>query len=208
MTTRAQSEHHTVTVMVEYLDADDPDDVEVTVEFTCTAPADADCRTYPASCGCEYFTTDPDNPGFDAEGHEYEPGQKCWVQDWFEAGDETACYTGEDLDEFNPHYVPTTAQTGHIDVTFADDDIEWDWAERPHPLEPIRPVLAVPPEPEPEPDPRWEQTGPDLIDALNGDDDYRHTDCDNDDQQPSIAREVCDRCWLEKSLSGECGCEP
>lgn len=36
---------------------------------------------------------------------------------------------------------------------------------------------------------------------------YRHTDCDNDDPQPSIAREVCDRCWLEKSLSGECGCE-
>lgn len=25
---------------------------------------------------------------------------------------------------------------------------------------------------------------------------------------PTVAREVCDRCWLEKSITGECGCEP
>lgn len=37
---------------------------------------------------------------------------------------------------------------------------------------------------------------------------YRHADCDDADAQPSPAREVCDRCWLEKSIDGQCGCEP
>ena len=38
---------------------------------------------------------------------------------------------------------------------------------------------------------------------------YRHADCDTDDSvTPTVAREVCDRCWLEKSITGECGCEP
>ena len=38
---------------------------------------------------------------------------------------------------------------------------------------------------------------------------YRHADCDADDSvTPTVAREVCDRCWLEKSITGECGCEP
>lgn len=168
MTARAQSQFHTVTVMVEYRDPDDPDDVEMTVTFACTAPPDADCRTYP-DCDCEYFTVDPQRPGFDSEGHPYAPGRTCWVQDWFDAGDECATFMGEDGDEFNPHGVPTIAQTGHIDVEFEDDDITWDWAGRPEWLEPIRPMLAAPTTPEPEPDPRWEQTGPDLIDAMNGD---------------------------------------
>ena len=38
---------------------------------------------------------------------------------------------------------------------------------------------------------------------------YRHADCDADDSvTPTVAQEVCDRCWLEKSITGECGCEP
>lgn len=37
---------------------------------------------------------------------------------------------------------------------------------------------------------------------------YRHVDCGaDDDPRPSVAREVCDRCWLEKSATGECGCD-
>lgn len=36
---------------------------------------------------------------------------------------------------------------------------------------------------------------------------YRHADCDEADALPSVAREVCDRCWLEKSETGECGCD-
>ncbi len=38
---------------------------------------------------------------------------------------------------------------------------------------------------------------------------WQHADCDADDSvTPTVAREVCDRCWLEKSITGECGCEP
>ena len=37
---------------------------------------------------------------------------------------------------------------------------------------------------------------------------YKHDDCADSETSPlpNVAREVCSRCWLEKSITGECGC--
>lgn len=37
---------------------------------------------------------------------------------------------------------------------------------------------------------------------------YMHDDCDDSGRSPlpTVEREVCSRCWLEKSVTGECGC--
>ena len=37
---------------------------------------------------------------------------------------------------------------------------------------------------------------------------YAHNDCEADETvTPTVAREVCPRCWLERSVTGECGCD-
>lgn len=36
---------------------------------------------------------------------------------------------------------------------------------------------------------------------------YRHADCNDADDPSPVTREVCRRCWLEKSVTGECGCD-
>lgn len=36
---------------------------------------------------------------------------------------------------------------------------------------------------------------------------YAHADCDHTPDHEEPAREICRTCWLEKSISGACGCE-
>jgi len=37
----------------------------------------------------------------------------------------------------------------------------------------------------------------------------RHANCDDPDApaEPIVARDVCPNCWLERSVTGACGCE-
>lgn len=95
------------------------------VTFVCTAPEDADCRTYPADCGCEAWQWD-DAGTADEAGHPREPGQVCWLSDWFDA--EQAVYTGDDGDDMRDDYVPAIDRAGHIRVRWMDEWVEWDWA--------------------------------------------------------------------------------
>lgn len=129
-------ELHTVAVVVET----DEDGPRVSaVNFTCTAPADASCRTYP-SCDCEIFT-ECDDPVLHAEdehtetarhdysGHPYRSHQECWVQGWFDNGG--AIYAGPDAGGMRDDQVPAVVRTGHVAVSFMEDYVEWTWHETP-----------------------------------------------------------------------------
>lgn len=125
MSPRAQSEHHLVTVTT--ATEDDWAYLE-SIEFTCTAPENADCRTYP-DCGCETFT-EGDQAAHDAAGHPYVPGRECWVKTWFDAspGAECTIYVGGDGTYDTDCGVPLVERSGHVEVVGFDVAPEWRWA--------------------------------------------------------------------------------
>jgi hypothetical protein len=139
----ADWKHHIVTVEV-LTDIRE----EAHVKFSCSAPEDGPCRTYPApavgptweGCTCDVFFVCDDHmpaddggcgrrsdaPVHDNAGHVFVPGQECWVKSWFDGGSHT--YVGLDSDDTasdNP--VPAIARTGEIDVFFDGDVVEWQW---------------------------------------------------------------------------------
>lgn len=133
MKMRAETRHHTATVCTVVHEAGTEDELRVidSVEFNCTAPEDASCRTYP-DCECETFTEDSDNPGFDDSGHPYRPGQGCWVKDWFDAmpNAESTVYVGADGDDSrHDGWLPAIDRTGHVKIVACDIETgpEWEW---------------------------------------------------------------------------------
>jgi hypothetical protein len=114
----------TVTTKLEF-DDDLGEDRPVvdTVTFTCSAPPDADCRTY-SNCDCENMACG-DDPTRDESGHLRVSGQPCWMTGWFE--NDGATYVGVDSDDMRDDGVPAIARTGTITRTFADEWVEWDW---------------------------------------------------------------------------------
>jgi hypothetical protein len=117
---------HTVTVTTKLMFDEDLGHVGPvvdTVTFTCTAPPDADCRTYP-NCDCESWTYS-ESKTRDESGHLRVSGQQCWMVDWFDNG--SATYVGLDADDMRDDGVPPIARTGTITRGFADEWVEWDW---------------------------------------------------------------------------------
>lgn len=115
---REQDYHH---VRVEVVDAI----AEVT--FTCDAPLDASCRTYPDRdvCNCESWS---DKGGKDGAGHPFKAGQPCWVIDWFDH--DAVVYDGEDMDDYNA-LPPAEAREGGVQTKFEGDCVTWRWAQQP-----------------------------------------------------------------------------
>lgn len=135
MPIRAESNHHTATVSVVVHEEGTEDEVRAvdSVVFTCTAPEDALCRTYP-DCDCEVFSEDHDRPGYDQDGHPYVLGRPCWVKDWFDAmpGAEATTYVGADYDDMTSDaQIPAVERTGHVRIIAFDIDTgpEWEWGE-------------------------------------------------------------------------------
>lgn len=50
----------------------------------------------------------------------------------------------------------------------------------------------------------WFAEGSLIVSSEGG---WRHFDCDNDGIPEAKPRPVCDRCWLETSATGLCGCD-
>lgn len=121
----AAAKHHRVTVTTRVENAGTADERRVVdrVAFECTAPADADCHTYP-DCDCESWSWN-DEETADQYGHERIPGRKCWLADWFEA--DGAIYQGEDADDMRDDQVPAVDRTGQISTYFQDEWIEWEF---------------------------------------------------------------------------------
>lgn len=122
------SKFHTVTVTTALDDEGTPDEsrrVE-SIKFACSAPPDADCRTYPESCGCDYFEWN-EAKTHDVEGHERVSGKDCWLTDWF--ANEGAVYTGDDYDDMRDDCLPAIDRTGHIVTTNNDEYVEWEWVD-------------------------------------------------------------------------------
>lgn len=121
------TEYHTVTVTTRLGDAGTPDEerrVE-SVRFVCTAPEDADCRTYP-TCDCERFDYN-EAKTHDGAGHPRVIGQECWLQGWFDG--ESAVYAGDDYDDMRDDCIPAVDRTGSINILFTGDEWpEWEWA--------------------------------------------------------------------------------
>lgn len=120
----ACTHRHVVTVTVNPADPDDEDERPTVdrVVFTCSAPEDADCRTYP-TCDCETWRWSDDRM-FDEAGHRRVRGQPCWITDWFET--DGAVYAGDDLDDLRrDDCVPAVARSGPISMTFDGDGVEW-----------------------------------------------------------------------------------
>lgn len=126
---RPEPNYHTVTVATKANNdqyAEDGDRVVDRVTFVCTAPPDADCRTYP-DCGCEAWRWD-ETGLHDQNGHERTPGHPCWLTDWF--ANEGATYIGQDADElWRDDCVPAIDRTGHIALTFQDEWVEWEFTD-------------------------------------------------------------------------------
>jgi len=114
--------HHTVSVKLAEPDEDGwrPNEPEE-LTFTCTAPPDAECRTYP-DCECESWERAGD---VDQNGHPYTSGQECWLQGWFDNGGIE--YTGPDAEDGQP----TIERTGAVEHEFAYDYVQWQWADEP-----------------------------------------------------------------------------
>lgn len=110
--------YHRVTVTLAEPDEDgwrgDPD-----VTFTCTAPKDADCRTYP-ECDCEWWIIED---GHDQEGHPVVTGRECWVRSWFD--NDAIPYAGSDDDGDG---FPTIERSGTTLVSTEDDYPQWVWS--------------------------------------------------------------------------------
>lgn len=138
---KPEPNYHTVTVTTR-ADADpnaeDGSRVVDRVTFVCTAPPDADCRSYP-DCDCEAWRWD-DSGMHDEEGHARVQGQPCWLTDWF--ANEGAIYTGDDADDMRDDYVPAIDRTGHISVVSGDEWPEWDFVDDPTEPEPTLFALA------------------------------------------------------------------
>lgn len=131
MSIRAKTEHHTLEIQTEI---DEDWDFNgwayiAEVNFTCTAPDDAQCRTYPPNCGCETIREDTQRPGHDEAGHVFEHGQPCWIQQWFDADLEECEYVGDDADVGMLGGVPAVSRTGHVEIVGFDTHPEWRWAE-------------------------------------------------------------------------------
>ena len=91
-----------------------------TVDFTCDAAEDAECRTYP-ECDCEIFTKD--GQGNDENGHPYIAGQECWLKGWFDNTEPD--YMGADAVDG----LPTLGKSGPIVAEFESDYVTWQWAD-------------------------------------------------------------------------------
>ena len=117
---------HTVTVTTRLDDEGTPDEARAvdSVTFTCDAPPEADCRSWP-DCGCESWSWDETGER-DTNGHERIPGQKCWLTDWFDA--EAAVYVGDDYDDMRDDCIPAVDRTGEITVRWVDEYPEWTFA--------------------------------------------------------------------------------
>lgn len=117
---------HSVTVTTAVDDEGTADEYRIVdrVKFTCSAPPEAECRTYPKHCGCERFEWNEART-HDVEGHPRTSGNDCWMQDWFDS--EGAVYQGNDGDDMRDDCVPAIDRTGLVIVTFSDEWIEWDW---------------------------------------------------------------------------------
>lgn len=127
MSTYAKPEHHLVTVKVSHEDGHPSFDG---IEFACSAPEDAPCRTYP-ECDCERFDLDEDNPGHDFDGHPFVSGRDCWVAAWFDFASmwDDPPYVGPDKCDDTDCGVPLVARTGHVSIVgFDDGGPEWEWA--------------------------------------------------------------------------------
>ncbi|MFC5930901.1 hypothetical protein D6T64_11965 [Cryobacterium melibiosiphilum] len=120
------SKFHTVTVITKLDDEETEDERRVvdTVTFACTAPADAECRSYP-NCDCEWFNWN-DARTHDGEGHARVSGRECSLQGWFDNGN--AVYEGDDSDDMRDDYVPAIDRTGHITTSWMDEWPQWEWA--------------------------------------------------------------------------------
>lgn len=132
MSIRAKTEHHTLAVQTG-TESDGGDDLWTYIEdsrFTCTAPEDAHCRTYPPNCGCETITEDPAwGEGRDRLGHVFEPGQPCWVKQWFDASLDECEYVGDDaVDEGMLGGLPAVDRSGHVEIVGFDAWPQWRWA--------------------------------------------------------------------------------
>lgn len=127
---------HTVTVNTRLDDEGTEDEVRVvdSVVFTCTAPADGDCRTCP-DCDCESWQWDtmtgaigPDGiemPTHDIHGHERIPGRECWLIGWFQ--NNAAIYNGADRSDTRDDGIPAVDRSGPIRVWFIEEWPEWRW---------------------------------------------------------------------------------
>lgn len=130
MSIRAKTEHHTLEIETDHESGwEDSWNYIERSEFTCTAPEDAECRTYPPNCGCETIHEDTQRPGFDLAGHKFEPGQPCWIKQWFDADLEECEYVGDDADEGMLGGLPAVDRSGHVEVVEFDAWPQWRWAE-------------------------------------------------------------------------------
>ena len=114
--------YHTVSVKLAEPEEDGWRPIEPEgLTFTCSAPPDAECRTYPGpDCDCESWERAGDA---DQNGHLYVSGQGCWLQAWFDNGG--IDYTGPDAVDGHP----PTERTGPISHEFAYDYVQWQWAD-------------------------------------------------------------------------------
>lgn len=119
---------HHVAVSISVDDAGTADEYRRvdTVRFTCTAPADAACRTYPENCDCERWYYDAAGVPDDA-GHIRASGQPCWLTDWFESG--MAVYVAADYDDMRDDAVPAIERSGNITISYGDEWPEWQFVE-------------------------------------------------------------------------------
>ncbi|MFE6966859.1 hypothetical protein ACFVAJ_17245 [Agromyces sp. NPDC057679] len=122
----AEVKFHTVTVTTRPEEAGTPDEYRVVdeVAFTCTAPDDAECRSYP-ECDCESWTWNDDRTG-DEWGHPRVPGRQCWLAGWFDA--EGAIYAGINGDEMRDDLIPARDFSGPIITTWCHEWVEWEFA--------------------------------------------------------------------------------
>jgi len=113
----------TVTTLVEDEGTEDERRVVDRVTFTCTAPGNDDCRTYP-DCDCESWTWN-DARTHDQDGHERVPGQECWLAGWFD--NEGAIYIGDNYDDMRDDCVPAISRSGPVKTSQGDECPEWEW---------------------------------------------------------------------------------
>lgn len=126
----AQVPFHTVTVTTLLRDAGTPDEYrEVeSVTFKCTAPPEAQCRTYPDDCGCEQWGFDEVGT-LDDNGHVRTSGNVCWLASWFDV--DMGIYVGDDYDDMRDDCVPAIDRTGNILISYGDEWPEWEFVPEP-----------------------------------------------------------------------------
>lgn len=92
--------------------------------FTCTAPADAPCRTHP-TCDCEQWCCCDDPADHDDDEHccmtTTQSGQNCWLEPWV---------SGPGLDDSFDHHdqaSPAEYNTLTDEYTWPDGPVICDW---------------------------------------------------------------------------------